>query len=145
MQNGVDGEVCILGSGAAHLAVNTDIDWGVWSWPWQLLTMEKAYGPLRDFRLLPRCKWVLRSFGVLRSVDWWFRTKSGPLDPSIWDPIGYPETSIQTTILGCVKSQRIADPERTFFVISNRMHSSCKYTWLKCSRVLCLWDNSFFL
>jgi hypothetical protein len=29
MQNGVDGEVCILGSGAAHLAVNTDIDWGV--------------------------------------------------------------------------------------------------------------------
>jgi hypothetical protein len=29
IQNGVDEEVCLLGGDAAHLAVNTDIDWGV--------------------------------------------------------------------------------------------------------------------
>jgi len=26
----------------------------------------------RDFRLRTRCIWDLRSFGILRSVDWWF-------------------------------------------------------------------------
>jgi len=25
---------------------------------------------LRDFRLWTRCKWDLRSFGILRNVDW---------------------------------------------------------------------------
>jgi len=29
---------------------------------------------MRNSRLPPRCKWVLRSFGILRSVDWYFLT-----------------------------------------------------------------------
>jgi hypothetical protein len=28
--------------------------------------------PLRNFRLPLRCKWDLHSFGILRSVDWWW-------------------------------------------------------------------------
>jgi len=27
---------------------------------------------MRDFRLPPRCKWNLRYFGILRSVERWF-------------------------------------------------------------------------
>jgi len=31
-------------------------------------------GCMRDFRLPPRCKWDLRSSGMLRSVEWYFVT-----------------------------------------------------------------------
>jgi hypothetical protein len=34
---------------------------------------------MREFRLLPRCKWDLHSFGIVCSVEWWDRTDvSGP-------------------------------------------------------------------
>jgi hypothetical protein len=70
----------------------------------------------RDFRLPPRCRWDLRSSGILRSVEWQFCTEvSGqPIGPiftgqdfqkeslSCWiswplkmGPIGCPETSVQ--------------------------------------------------
>ena len=38
---------------------------------------------MRDFRLPPRCKWDLRSFGILRNAKWWFRTDASehPIGP----------------------------------------------------------------
>ena len=37
---------------------------------------------MRDFRLPPRCKWGLRSFGILRSVQWKFLPEvSGTIGP----------------------------------------------------------------
>ena len=32
---------------------------------------------LHNFRLPPRCEWDLRSFGILRSVEWWYCRRFG--------------------------------------------------------------------
>jgi hypothetical protein len=72
--------------------------------------------PLGDFRLPRRCKLDLRSFAILRSVEWSRPLKIGP--------IGCPETSVRNyhSALGKIPKQRRSQGYRLYIYIHTHTH-----------------------
>jgi hypothetical protein len=76
----------------------------------EILLFYKQRHILRDFRLPTRCKWDLRSSGILRSVDYSWTTWASKMGP-----IGCSETSVTNYQHSCVKSQKNAGLYYTFY------------------------------
>jgi len=84
-----------------HLQVSIQLNYTV-AEPVNTIMNFRAHG----YGFPARCKWEMRSSGILRSVEWYYVRQT---ETSICDRMDDPKRRCQTTILRWVKSQKNAD------------------------------------
>jgi hypothetical protein len=110
----------------------------VFRWPFGLQKMKRQRYTLiyistsfmRDVRLPPQCSWGLRSFGILRGVEWYLvKDVSGHLlhlGPWRWDQYVVPKRQLPRTNPRCTTSYKSEGP-RSFMIYT--AHTALLWHW----------------